>query len=118
MRTLRHIDPLSLLLALIVIVIAAGAALAHSHYDWWCCNGKDCRPYFGTVQETPGGFYLPEYEVTIPYKSADGVHEYADIAGTRYNLPPEVHDDAQYHICVLPHEPKRVRCFYAKPGGV
>lgn len=90
---------------------------AHDFYDPWCCNGQDCQPYHGEVHPTADGFFLPEYNVTIPYKSASGVSRYAEEAGTRYDIPPDA-DDTQYYICVMPWEPMKVRCFGARPGGV
>lgn len=106
----------AILLGLGLLVAQSTRALSHDHYEPWCCNGKDCVPYHGKVEETPKGYYLPEYDTLVPYKSADGTSgKYADEAGTRYKVP---NDGAQYSICVMPWEPTKVRCFYAKPGGV
>lgn len=103
------------LLTLGLLVCQQTRALAHEFYDPWCCNGKDCQPYHGEVQTLKDGYYLPEFDTLIPYKSADGTSGYAEEKGTRYKVPD---DAAQYHICVMPWEPTKVRCFYAKPGGV
>lgn len=99
----------------ILIVAMTEFVKAHEFYDPWCCNGNDCKPYYGEVQTTPKGYYLPEFDTLIPYKAADGTSGYAEDKGTRYKVPD---DAAQYHICVMPWEPTKVRCFYAKPGGV
>lgn len=103
------------LLFVSVLTITPLAVAAHSFYDPWCCNMRDCKPYHGRVEETPKGYYLPEFGQVIPYKDAHGISRYAPEAGTRYNVPD---GEAQYHICFLPGEPNKIRCFYAKKGGV
>lgn len=112
MRTLYAI----ILFVLALLVVAqVREAFAHEFYDPWCCNGKDCTPYYGKVEETPKGYWIPEYNALVPYKQADGTTGYAEDKGTRYKVPD---DEAKYHICVMPWEPTKLRCFYAKTGGV
>lgn len=94
----------------------ASMVLAHDFYEPWCCNGQDCKPYTKEVRETPEGYFLPDYNVTIPYKDANGTRDYAHNTGTRYSVPND--QGAQYHACILPSNPTVIRCFYAKPGGV
>jgi hypothetical protein len=110
MRTFPYIV---LALAFALIGLTHGA-LGHEFYEKWCCNGKDCKPYHGRVEVTPQGYYIPEFDTLVPFKNARGVEEYADQAGTRYDVPD---DDAEYHMCVMPWEPTKIRCFYAKVGG-
>lgn len=105
----------SILILALCLFVGAAAALAHDFYDPWCCDGKDCKPYTGTVEVTRQGYYLPEFDTLIPFKNAYGSLGMAEEAGTRYNVPE---DAAQYHICFWPESSRKVRCFYAKPGGV
>lgn len=102
---------------LLALVLTVVPLRAHDFYDPWCCNGEDCKPYHGVVETRPDGFYLPEFDVTIPYKDARGTMEYAETAGTRYDVPPDA-AGTQYYACIMPWEPTKVRCFGARPGGV
>lgn len=104
------------LLLLSLLALLSQTAIAHEFYDPWCCNGRDCKPYTKEVRETPEGYFLPDYGVTIPYRNAAGSRDYAPQAGTRYDVPND--QGTQYHACILPSDPTRIRCFYAKPGGV
>lgn len=98
------------------MMLASSVVAAHDFYEPWCCNNKDCKPYSGEVKETPSGYYLPEFNQTIPYKNGAGISRPAPEAGTRYDIPEGV--ATQYYICVMPWEPTVVRCFGAKTGGV
>lgn len=89
---------------------------SHSFYNPWCCNGKDCKPYTKEVRVTPQGYFLPDYNVTIPFKNAAGSTQYAPEAGTRYDVPEGV--EAEYYACIMPWEPTKIRCFGTRPGGV
>lgn len=103
------------LLSLLLFMLAGSAVAAHEFYDPWCCNGKDCKPYTGKVEVTRQGYYVPEFNQLIPFKNAAGISKYAEEAGTRYSVPET---EAQYHICMMPYDAGKIRCFYAKPGGV
>lgn len=104
------------IIAAAVMACAFGTPSAsHEFYDGWCCNGEDCAPYYGKVEKTRQGYYLPEFDTLIPYKNANGAMADAPIAGTRYNVPD---GEAEYHICFWPPTSRNVRCFYARPGGV
>lgn len=111
---LRAFGLLSLAVAAYFLALL-GLVQAHEFYDAWCCDGRDCKAYHGKVEITPQGYYVPEFDQLIPYKDAAGAREYAEQAGTRYNVPET---GPEYSICMMPHEVPKIRCFYAKPGGV
>lgn len=72
----------------------AGTAAAHSWYDGWCCNERDCAPYPATnVSITDDGYRLADGTL-VPFEEA------------------RTSKDSSYHRCVL-HG--RQRCFYAPP---
>jgi len=94
-------------------------ALAHDWYDGWCCNDSDCAPYAGEVQETPQGYFIPQFNVTVPYSKPQGRVESrhpAEREGARYDMPGD--DPSPYHLCEFPIGSGTVRCFYARQGGV
>lgn len=82
---------------LLLLVLIAGQAAAHSWYDPWCCNGEDCKPVEdpSEVRALPDGYHFRQW--VIPYKDA------------------KVSGDSGYHWCELPKG--TMRCFYAPPGG-
>lgn len=102
----------------VIILLAANEVRAHDWYDGWCCNDTDCAPYLGEVQETPAGYFLPEFNITIPYSKPKvdpkSVHPAVN-NGARYNMPGD--DPYPYHLCEFPIGSKTVRCFYARQGG-
>lgn len=102
-------------LAFLILMMDARVAFGHEFYDGWCCNENDCAPYEGVVELRPDGFWLPEFNTLVPYKNnpdlAAGVEP-----RIRYDVPS--HDKNQYHLCEYPIGSGKVRCFYAKPGGV
>ncbi|GGK35824.1 hypothetical protein [Salinarimonas ramus] len=74
--------------------LGAGAASAHSWYDAWCCDDRDCAPYpAALVSITDTGYRLDDGTV-VPFDEA------------------RTSKDGAYHRCVL-HG--RQRCFYAPP---
>jgi hypothetical protein len=78
------------------IALGAGAAAAHSWYDPWCCNERDCSPYpSAKVSVTDVGYRLDDGTV-VPFDEA------------------RTSQDGNYHRCVLNG---RQRCFYAPPMG-
>lgn len=105
-------------LSIVMLVVVYAEASAHDFYDGWCCNNNDCAPYLGEVRTTRDGYYLPEFDVTIPYTrpkvTPDSIHP-AVKNGARYDMPGD--DPYEYHLCEYPIGSKTVRCFYAKQGG-
>ncbi|WP_029031522.1 hypothetical protein [Salinarimonas rosea] len=90
--------------ALIAAAFAAGLAgtlfagtppaAAHSWYDAWCCNDRDCSPYPASkVSVTDTGYVLADGTL-VPFEEA------------------RTSRDGAYHRCVLNG---RQRCFYAPP---
>jgi hypothetical protein len=85
-----------------LLVFALGLSIspasAHSWYDQWCCNDKDCQPLApGDVVEGPAGYTI-KGQYFVPY---------LDKA-----IKPS--QDPDYHWCEYPKGV--VRCFYV-PGG-
>src|SRR5688500_17384209 len=82
----------------------AGKALAHSWYDSYCCNDKDCGPIdSGTVRVVAKGYMV----------NLNGTEVFVSHEETRPS------GDDKFHICLIPTEAGvRVRCFYAPPMGV
>ena len=55
--------------AALLLVLTTRASRAHEFYDPWCCNESDCAPYHGVVEPRAGGFFLPAFDVLIPYRA-------------------------------------------------
>lgn len=87
-------------LAFLAGLVLSGAAFAHSFYDPYCCNDRDCRRISpDDVVETSKGYrVLGRYFVP-----------YLDKA-----IKPS--QDADYHACEYPEG--TLRCFYVPGGGV
>jgi hypothetical protein len=89
-------------------VFAALVALllcAHSWYDAYCCNDKDCFPIdSGTVRVVAEG-----YMVKLGGQEIYDSHNETRPSG-----------DDKFHICLIPPSVGMltVRCFYAPPMGV
>lgn len=78
------------------LAVAGALMLAHSWYDPWCCDEKDCRAIASDqVVAKPDGYHVMGF--VVAYKDA------------------RVSADADYHVCILFEQ---MRCFYAPPGGV
>ncbi len=75
----------------ILFTLISSPAWAHSWYDPWCCNERDCTEYTGTVVEGPDGYKL-ENGLFVKYPDA------------------RVSQDSDFHICIYHGE---LRCFYA-----
>jgi len=76
--------------------LGAGSALAHSWYDPWCCDDRDCSPYpSADVSVTDEGYRLHDGTL-VPFEEA------------------RTSKDGEYHRCVLNG---LQRCFYAPPKG-
>ena len=107
MRKRRHLATFAILLAL------SGPVLAHSWYDPWCCNTKDCQPIpKASVKITAKGYLvtLAPHEHPMLAKEA-APHTYLiPFAEAR-----ESKDD-DFHACLYPG-PETMRCFYAPPVG-
>ncbi len=98
-------------LAEALAALSASAALAHDDYDWIrrrghlsadgkpCCGKDDCAALAPErVKETPGGYWLLEFRLVVPYDQA---------------LPSE---DGKYWLCMT--HSTRIRCFFAPPSGM
>lgn len=97
------------LLIALVGILGSSCAWAHGWYDPDCCSQKDCAPYHGEVRETPQGYYLPEFNQTIPYQRV------------RWTVPAD--EPEPYHVCVIEGREngevfRYIQCFYARMGGV
>lgn len=80
-------------------------AEAHSWYDPYCYNHRDCfEARNGEVQWTPEGYKVEGHIGLIPLndKSVRDV--------------PEAHDNGTYHICR--RYDGSVRCLYRSRGGI
>lgn len=85
-------------LGIAISLALAATAFAHSWYDAYCCNERDCRPYpEENVRITPEGYRLHDGTL-IPFSKA------------RRSL------DSDYHVCL--YRDGTVRCFYAPVGSV
>lgn len=70
--------------------------MAHSWYDRWCCDERDCAPIAAEqVVVTPQG-----------YRVQDAIVAFGDA---------RVSMDRDYHVCRWPDG--SIRCFYAPPMG-
>ena len=96
-------------LAVVAIYGFAISARAHSFYDPWCCNQRDCQPIPAhAVEIVPEG-----YRVTLKPGEHHMVNE------TVVHVVPfsEARDapDGAYHACLYPTQ-HVMRCFYRPPG--
>jgi hypothetical protein len=103
---------------LLAVVWLAGMSMlyasAHSFYDPYCCNDKDCAPIkTAHVKPVAGGYLVrlrPEDHVGL--SKAVGVREYLVPYADAKPSP-----DGGFHACILPYMPDTMRCFYAPPMG-
>lgn len=88
-----------LLISLTLAVLPA-PALSHSWYDGACFN--DCSRYLERVEEQRDGYFLPDFNVLIPYSS------------------PQVRQskDFDFHVCIWHDEAgPHIRCLYVPGRG-
>lgn len=53
---------------LFLSVFLSTGALAHSHYGWECCSGRDCKPIpVGDVKVTANGWHIKITGEVIPF---------------------------------------------------
>jgi hypothetical protein len=90
---------MTLLFGVILMLTKCDDANAHSWYDAYCCNAKDCKE-------------LKPEEVT------EDSDRYIVIinGGIAFEIPKDSpiirpSQDANYHLCILPNNPTP-RCFY------
>ncbi|HEY5798469.1 MAG TPA: hypothetical protein VIU82_25990 [Bosea sp. (in: a-proteobacteria)] len=108
MRKKRHLAILATLL-----VINGASAFAHSWYDPYCCNTKDCQPIpKAAVKVTAKGYIVtlaPHEHPMLAKETAP--HTYL----IPFDIVRESKDD-DFHACIYPG-PETMRCFYAPPVG-
>lgn len=101
----------AVLLGWLAASCAGAPVLAHSWYDPWCCNDKDCaRIPPGAVRHAQGGV-----QITLKPGEHPSVTE-----ATVYFVASNVirrSRDGDYHACILPGAPKEMRCFYESFSG-
>lgn len=101
----------------LALALAAGApgVRAHSWFDPWCCNDRDCQPIpDSAVKITPQGYVITLNPGDHPMLSKEtGPRTYTvPYANARVSLDPE----QKFFACIYP-DPSSMRCFYAKPSG-
>ncbi len=85
-------------------------AFAHSWYDPYCCNGRDCQPIpTQSVKVTPKGYLviLRPGEHTMVKRTVRHLVPFAKVKPSA---------DRRYHACLFPNQ-DHIRCFYAPPVG-
>lgn len=86
-----------LAIGLVALLLGSTQLAAHSWYDPWCCNERDCQPYpHENVTVTDAGYLLHD-GMLVPFDEA------------------RTSQDGDYHRCVLAGQH---RCFYAPPVGM
>lgn len=103
---------LSLALAL---AVGAPESRAHSWFDPWCCNDRDCQPIpDSAVKVTPQGYVITLNPGDHPMLAKEtGLRTYTvPYANARVSLDPE----QKFFACIYP-DPATMRCFYARPSG-
>lgn len=96
---------------LLLTVIGATKAHAHSWYSTYCCTGKDCAE-------------IPSKAVTIG-KEGYKIHltpaDHPSINTTFDYTVPQLKaypsEDSEYHACILPDTPDVMRCLYVPNMG-
>lgn len=87
--------------------------LAHSWYDPWCCNDKDCQGIpTEAVELTAQGYRVtlrPQDHGMLRGETAPHVYVVA-------YRDARVSPDGGYHACIYP-DVETMRCFYAPPVG-
>lgn len=84
------------------LAIFPAPALAHSWYDGACCLELHCSRYLEQVEERRDGYWLPDFNVLIPYSD------------------PKVRQsrDFDFHVCIFHDEAgPHVRCLYVPGRG-
>lgn len=95
---------------IVLLVVLARATFAHSWYDPWCCNERDCAPIpFRAVEAGPDGWIVTLEPGDHPIVQSRVVHvvPYADMRPSQ---------DGDFHACIL-HDKGAMRCFYGFVGG-
>lgn len=101
----------------LLFILGPGAdpSWAHSWFDPWCCNDRDCQPIpDSAVKITPQGYVITLQPGDHPMLAKETrPHTYTvPYAKARVSLDPE----QKFFACIYP-DPSSMRCFYAKPSG-
>lgn len=101
----------------LALALAAGApeTRAHSWFDPWCCNDRDCQPIpDSAVKITPQGYVITLAPGDHPMLAKETQTRTYTVpyANARVSLDPE----QRFYACIYP-DPSSMRCFYAKPSG-
>ena len=92
------------------LALLAEQARAHSWYDPFCCNGKDCQPVpDGAVVATRNGWFVR----LMPGDHPEVTKPVSELVPFKDAKPSE---DGAFHVCIFPKNV--VRCLYTPPGGV
>lgn len=94
-------------LIVLMLLVTASYAKAHSFYELECCDDRDCEPLAPEqVKTTPEGYVTPDGQV-IPFADA------------------RISPDRDYHWCKYQRDSTKViwpmdkkACFYAPMGGM
>ena len=100
--------------ALIALLLSTQPVLAHSWYDPWCCNEKDCAPIPNeSVTATDNGWYvvLEPGDHPLVTKRQEFVVPYFTRDKGRFQQKARKSKDHQFHACLYPNE-DNMRCFY------
>lgn len=96
------------------IASIAGAAHAHSFYDWTCCHDIDCAPVKSFTPTTDGKGYLVVLENGLQSFLRKN---YLEAEGTGQNPLIKSSPDTRLHACIMKKEGvSYVRCIYI-PGA-
>jgi len=102
------------LAALATLALVSGVT-AHSWFDPWCCNGRDCQPIpDGAVKVTPQGYVVtlrPSDHPALARETEPRTY-LVTFDKARVSLDPE----QRFFACIYP-DPSTLRCFYARPLG-
>ncbi len=101
----------------LLLILGPGTdpARAHSWFDPWCCNDKDCQPIPDeAVKVTPQGY-------VITLRPQDHPMLAKEVMTHTYRVPFDkarvsMDGEQRFFACIYP-DPATMRCFYARPNG-
>lgn len=96
---MRASTALLVIMVVITCITLVKAVRAHSWYDAYCCNAKDCKELLPTEVTEDSDRYIVIINGGIAF----------EIPKDSPIIRPS--QDANYHLCILPNSPTP-RCFY------